>query len=387
MYRITMNNRASGILEMSRLFENRYFRKFAVRRVPPLKDHMFPRMQDQKSPKMTMAELRTRHVGQLHDLFCSNGANKRLKIITLSDTAPTFTTRRGKNVNLLANWPTHAVLFFAQNEIWRLPYGDVLREEFGEDPETKAMPKARVAANIPDNVLPFFHQYWNHGLEETKKDWDRFLPLWVRPEFLRIHNEEEPITPSSKRHYIYNMILAITSDDRTICKAVFEKQTMFETNRTFIHIPKKWSPVITAWDAKYIHSEEYRDYLTKSVFTLAPRGHNPDQYRLYEAIVTGSIPVITESQLDAFAPFYKDAGMVAVPDWQSAPKILADLLSNPDELDARQQQLMKWATNMLQNSIDNLTKVLMEKAEESESNLCTNEMPYKVTPVLHLNIN
>lgn len=73
---------------------------------------------------------------------------------------------------------------------------------------------------------------------------------------------------------------------------------------------------------EYVRS--YRDLLSRSIFTLCPRGYGPTSFRLYEAIQTGSIPVYIADEfwlpftdeLDwtAFALIVHEDDLPAVPD-------------------------------------------------------------------------
>jgi len=48
--------------------------------------------------------------------------------------------------------------------------------------------------------------------------------------------------------------------------------------RVFTRMPEKWG------SRQMLSSDEYVDVLSKSIFTLNPAGHNPECYRMYEAI-------------------------------------------------------------------------------------------------------
>lgn len=87
----------------------------------------------------------------------------------------------------------------------------------------------------------------------------------------------------------------------------------------FVHVISKWQEDMKG----YVSPALYRDLLLKSKLTLCPVGHNPEAYRIYEAAMSGSIPVVflaegylnsTQSGTragvagcrDAYAPFLED---------------------------------------------------------------------------------
>lgn len=58
--------------------------------------------------------------------------------------------------------------------------------------------------------------------------------------------------------------------------------------------------------------EEYLSDLKKSFFVLSPTGHGLDCFRTWEAILLGSVPIVTTSYLD---PLLKDLPVIIVKDW------------------------------------------------------------------------
>lgn len=100
----------------------------------------------------------------------------------------------------------------------------------------------------------------------------------------------------------------------------------------------------------------YHKLLLNSTFTLCPKGFNFDTYRMYEAIESGSIPVLDvgptyrsdqsthrsmcQGPLDSFiktkAPF------IFLEGWQELPRRLNEELSNPEALRKRQADMLVW---------------------------------------------
>ena len=54
--------------------------------------------------------------------------------------------------------------------------------------------------------------------------------------------------------------------------------------------------VSSAWQDMLDQAGAYLSHLRNSKLTLCPLGLNPEQYRIYEAIMAGSVPVIEDPQ-------------------------------------------------------------------------------------------
>ncbi len=52
-------------------------------------------------------------------------------------------------------------------------------------------------------------------------------------------------------------------------------------------------------------------------FTFSPRGHGLDCYRIWEAILTGSIPIVIHSELDYL---YEELPILFIDDWKEVDK-------------------------------------------------------------------
>ena len=58
---------------------------------------------------------------------------------------------------------------------------------------------------------------------------------------------------------------------------------------------------------------EYMKEMAYFKFTLSPRGYGPDSYRNWEALLVGSIPIVSSSHLD---PLYADLPVLIIHDWR-----------------------------------------------------------------------
>lgn len=115
--------------------------------------------------------------------------------------------------------------------------------------------------------------------------------MWSSFQQLMKNRSTFSIPLSSKRKYEFN---AIFSESTSVeCKhlaIILENQT--QAHNAFVSIAKKWYKHVNSPRADQIGTEQYVNVLLDSVFTLAPAGHNPECFRLYEAVVSGSIPIV-----------------------------------------------------------------------------------------------
>lgn len=92
-------------------------------------------------------------------------------------------------------------------------------------------------------------------------------------------------------------------------------------------------------------SEDFRQVMDESVFTLCPSGSGPNSIRLWEAMVNGSIPVIlAETWAAPGDPALWEAATIRVPESADAvaalPARLAAIAADPPRLRAMRQALM-----------------------------------------------
>eukprot|EP00039_Didymoeca_costata_P015145 m.253706 g.253706 ORF g.253706 m.253706 type:complete len:442 (-) comp16162_c0_seq10:48-1373(-) len=298
VYRLSTNERAPGMLGIKSEFEEKYFRQFALRWMPWERDYTLEAPTQAKPTEV----IRKADARQLYEKYCANGKNKDLKLIILSETGA-LRHPRSVRLNLLANWPSRSVLFVGQNEYLSVPFGTTFNNEFGVVEGAMGKVTRRYGqrhsgnmANLPKEVRPFFQQYYCKSLEETgeQDNWMHRIPLWLRHEFVEAEGSSQ-FTKSSQRKLAYSYMAALTSTDRTKCHDALVNETFFPKEKKFIHVATNWQGDPNT--GEYVHAMEYKEYLAQSVFTLAPAGHSPDQYRIYEAAYSGCIPVMSSATL------------------------------------------------------------------------------------------
>lgn len=87
----------------------------------------------------------------------------------------------------------------------------------------------------------------------------------------------------------------------------------------------------------------YNSCLTTATFSA--QGHSADQFRLYEAMESNTIPVLENKGgylADKLPPEYLESPMLFVDEWADAPRAMAALAADPSALDERQRRLKAW---------------------------------------------
>jgi len=119
--------------------------------------------------------------------------------------------------------------------------------------------------------------------------WGSFQRLQSMPSFVML--------PASRRRYAFNAIFTgNTHRGRRGLVQLLEGygrsqfEVSGETKETFVWIVPTWYPDVNNPHTPQLNTDEYMKALSESVFTLSPAGHNPECFRLYEAVEAGSIP-------------------------------------------------------------------------------------------------
>ncbi|KAL7551410.1 hypothetical protein ACHAWF_014601 [Thalassiosira exigua] len=172
------------------------------------------------------------------------------------------------------------------------------------------------------------------------------------------------LVPASKRNFAFNAIFSrSTNADRKRLAEAIEQQGHTGKLPIFAAMAKEWHGEANNADTKQLSTDEYMKVVLDSVFTLAPAGHNPECFRLFEAVEAGSIPVLSRDDLygthHPFSDKRKEFANTAHPcrdslhHWYHAPILVLDkwddlypvverLLENVVELDEMQHNLRAW---------------------------------------------
>ncbi|KAH9260462.1 hypothetical protein BASA82_000140 [Batrachochytrium salamandrivorans] len=215
-----------------------------------------------------------------------------------------------------------------------------------------------MALSKPQATTPFIESFPQTMLNSNQ--YPIYIPLGPREEFL--YERIKDFKPASQRKYVYNFLGSMTSPSRSILKSVLgaDLATAANTKRfpNFLHITDKWHIKVTKSNG-YIEPDQYKRVLLDSMFTLCPTGHNPEAYRIYEALEAGSIPVLGLDRYyrharchDAFKPFIEaNAPFVYLGNgWQGLEEFLQTKGSNATWITEQQDLCVKWYRNWMKQT-------------------------------------
>ena len=195
-----------------------------------------------------------------------------------------------------------------------------------------------------------------------------YLPLGPRYDsweaLVALMNQRSMRLPPSKRKYAFNAIFSKdTSTGRVKLEEVIHKEG--DSLSSFVQISPKWSGNPNSASNSLANTTTYMRTLLDSTFTLSPAGHNPECFRLYEAVEAGSIPVISldkEYKQHACKDslfHWMDSPIVIVKSWDELIPSLQTMLENPEELDKRQEDLRAWYNQHMCSVVQNFETFLL----------------------------
>ena len=133
---------------------------------------------------------------------------------------------------------------------------------------------------------------------------------------------------------------------------------------------KEWSDDANSPLTEQLDTNEYMCVVLDSVFTLSPTGHNPECFRMFEAIEAGSIPILTRDDLhgsrhptltrkhrdishpcaNALLHWY-GAPIVVLDSWDDLYPTVERLLADPAGLDDLQRRLRHWYDEYMRGAV------------------------------------
>lgn len=192
-------------------------------------------------------------------------------------------------------------------------------------------------------------------LGPRKDSWDSFQLIKQKAG----RGDQFTILPSSQRKFAFNAIFSQNTHPTRQKLANMIIETIEESawpHPIFSVMAKQWSPDTKSNSTEQLNSDDYMQVVLDSAFTLSPAGHNPECFRLYEAIEAGSIPILTKDDMrgvwdhigakehpckDAMEHWYT-APLVILDTWDDLFPTVERLLSDPVELDKLQNNLLRW---------------------------------------------
>ena len=218
-------------------------------------------------------------------------------------------------------------------------------------------------ANVPFDVRQY---YTTHGPQRgylpLGPRWDSWLSFQKLQE--EAGRDQFVIPPSSERKFAFNAVFSrSTNIERQKLASKIEVEGPTLKFPIFSSMAKEWSLHVSSNSTEQLHTDEYMRVVLDSVFTLSPAGHNPECFRIYEAVEAGSIPILTREDMRAHRhPNEKNSMALrhvphpcanALLHWYGAPIVVLDswndlyptverLLEDPAGLDDLQRRLCHW---------------------------------------------
>lgn len=118
-----------------------------------------------------------------------------------------------------------------------------------------------------------------------------------------------------------------------------------------------------------ISKPEMMDIYLNSIFVPSGRGNSSiNCFRLYEASMSGAIPVLVGSQdeLDLTFMYEENPPWIFADTWENAVKICKKLLRNKKQLQETQHKILLWWKSRVGKIRERISKVLTEKTEETK---------------------
>lgn len=159
------------------------------------------------------------------------------------------------------------------------------------------------------------------------------FPLGYKNKFWQDGYKE--IKPASQRHYTWCFAGRIGPHRR-------------EMIRNMRNIPNHFVHEIIEWnDKRSLSTRDYRDTLLESIFVPCPGGaYTHDNFRLYESLECGCIPIIERKQEHYFRQLCGEGiPFVVINRWHEANRIINDYLSNQERLEQKRIECHKWWYN------------------------------------------
>ena len=185
------------------------------------------------------------------------------------------------------------------------------------------------------------------------------IPLGYVSNFLPSNNNNivTDIKPINERKVKCSFIGVEKSDRLHMCN-VFEKNM---DNTIIIFVNNNWNI-----EKLPITPNKLFTLYNNSIFIIIGRGNiSLDCFRIYEAVVAGSIPVIVgeETEIDTtfFYGGYKPP-FVYSDTWENAVSVCKKLLQQPELLQEKQDKILEWWANQITNIKNIITQTIHQQS-------------------------
>lgn len=105
---------------------------------------------------------------------------------------------------------------------------------------------------------------------------------------------------------------------------------------------------------------------------LVRQGHNVEQFRIYEAIEAGAIPILSHDEgflKDHMPPEYLASPMLILDQWEDLVGAMVALNKDPAALDQRQADMKRWYEDYMRGRAQRIEAVL-EAHEDATGGFC-----------------
>lgn len=206
-----------------------------------------------------------------------------------------------------------------------------------------------------------------------------YLPLGPREdawESLRQMRGAPGFAPkaASERGYAFNAIFSqSTNAGRGTLAKIIASQGPVDPLSTFTTMAKEWTAHVDDPRSTQLDTGRYMAVMLDSAFTLAPAGHNPECYRLYEAAEAGSIPVLLRADLHGGPPQcgrslarWDDAPVLVLDEWADLYPTIAALVADPMALNTRQERLRVWYAGYMRSIVAEFEEFMVGTGDGGE---------------------
>ena len=262
---------------------------------------------------------------------------------------------------LIMDWPKYATLVIASDESARWGFALPAKGQFfgPHGPEDEVPADSNSVIKMPESVKPWFKQYYSVRHVTQFGPEMSYMPLGLREEFADAPAVPKPV---AERKYVYSFMGAPTDMSRKRVRDVMMNDTEIPKERAFLYMAEHWDANPESGRNTYIKPAEYRAIMLDSIFTLCPKGHSIEQFRFYEAIESGSIPVIAVDGMctgdpcpnyarERLPPAYFESPIVVVNTWDEVVPALLALLADPAALQGRQARMATWYNMFMHRKI------------------------------------
>jgi hypothetical protein len=218
--------------------------------------------------------------------------------------------------------------------------------------------------------------YSQNGNNDGNYHYQVYLPLgprfdsWSALQQVKTQSPEFAMKPPSSRQYAFNAIFSInTGRGRSMLADQIRAHDGINNNTTlpiYTALPERWSGMFQT-NVNKITAQTYVEVVLDSIFTLSPGGHNPECFRLYEAVEAGSIPVLVKDDLystmngNCLEPLYhwRDAPIVVLDSWEDVYPTVERLLGDKTALDTMQNDLRVWYDGYMRKMVREFEDFMM----------------------------